>query len=149
MSAVTTVALRPATVRDLDFVLDVERQTMREYAIATWGSWSEDQVQARAVKNLRAGLSQVVELAGEPIGTQVVERTADHIRLLQLFIVPAHQRQGIGSELVRRLIHEARERGVPLKLRVLKVNPAQKLYKRSGFSVVDETSEHVYMQYAI
>ena len=149
MGAVATLELRPASVRDLEFVLTVERETMREYAIATWGSWSEDQVQARAVKNVSSGFTQVIELGGMPIGTQVVERTAEHVRLLQLFILPEHQRHGVGSKLVQQLIDEARERGVPLQLRVLKVNPAQELYKRIGFSVVDETPEHVYMEYAI
>lgn len=92
---------------------------------------------------------EIIELDGAPIGIEVVERTSDHIRLLQLFIRPTHQRQRIGSELVRQLIDEAQQEKLPLKLRVLKVNPAQRLYQRLGFRVVDTTAEHFYMEYAI
>src|SRR5688500_7945574 len=94
-----TVTLRPATASDIDFALVVERETMRDYAVATWGSWSEDQVRARAEKNVASGKAKIVELNGMPIGTEVVERSPEYMRLLQLFILPAHQRQGIGSEL--------------------------------------------------
>jgi GNAT superfamily N-acetyltransferase len=149
LSGGRALTLRPANASDVEFALRVERETMREYATATWGSWLEDQARSRTVKNVLAGQTQIVEFGGVPVGTEVVERTAEHIRLLQLFILPEHQRQGIGSELVERLIQEGRNTGLPLKLRVLRVNPAQLLYKRLGFTVVDTTTEHVYMQYAI
>jgi hypothetical protein len=32
---------------DIDFALRVERETMREHAVATWGLWLEEQARAR------------------------------------------------------------------------------------------------------
>ena len=142
------VTLRPANANDVEFALRVERETMRQYAVATFGSWPEAQARERAVKNVLAGQMQIVEVAGTPVGTELVERSASEIRLLQLFILPGHQGQGIGSELVQRLIQEAQASRLPLRLRVLQVNPAQQFYRRLGFTVVTATPEHVYMEYA-
>jgi GNAT superfamily N-acetyltransferase len=121
---------------------------MREYAVATWGSWSEEQARARIVKNALAGNARIVTLDRRDIGTEVVERTGQHIWLLQLFLLPAWQRQGLGSKLLRELLEEGRQTRRPVKLRVLRVNPAQRLYERIGFRIVDATAEHVYMEYA-
>lgn len=38
-------------------------------------------------------------------------------------------------------------KGLPIKLRVLTINPARELYERLGFSVVRSTAEHHYMEY--
>src|SRR5262245_51137242 len=143
------VTSRPAIPDDTEFAFKVAQETMREYAIATWGSWSEDRARSGIEKHIRDGQAQIIELAGAPIGIEVVERTSDDIRLLQLFIRPMHQRQGIGSELVQQLIQEAQRKKLSLKLHVLKVNPAQRLYQRLGFRVVNSTAEHLYMEYAI
>jgi GNAT superfamily N-acetyltransferase len=142
------VTLRPANANDVEFAFRAERETMRQYAVATFGSWAESQARERVAKNVLAGQTQIVEVAGTAVGTQLVERSTREIRLLQLFILPEHQGQGIGSALVQRLIQEARERRLPLRLRVLQVNPAQRFYKRLGFTVVTATPEHVYMEYA-
>jgi putative acetyltransferase len=49
-------------------------------------------------------------------------------------VLPAHQRQGIGSALMRETIRIAEERGDPLLL--IEGNPAY--YERFGFSRADE-----------
>lgn len=145
-SFLLSLALRPAREADLAFALDVETRTMREYASATWGSWMEKQARERGRAHLLAERMTVIELDGERAGIQVVERAPDQVRLLQLFILPEHQRKGIGTRLVQRLIAETKESRLPLRLRVLQVNPARVFYSRLGFRVVDRTAEHVYME---
>lgn len=56
-----------------------------------------------------------------------------------LYLLPDFQGLGIGSSLVSSLQCEAAERRVPLRLKVLKVNPAKRFYERMGFSVKEET----------
>lgn len=55
--------------------------------------------------------------------------------------MPEAQGRGIGAALVRGLQAEARVAGMPLKLKVLKTNPALRLYQRLGFAIVGE-DEH-------
>jgi len=91
-------------------------------------------------------LDQLDICRGENIGAISVERHADFIELSQLFILPQHQNKGIGTSLVRTLALEARQGGMPLRLRVLKSNPALCLYERLGFRVSSTTPERVYME---
>jgi ribosomal protein S18 acetylase RimI-like enzyme len=62
--------------------------------------------------------------------------------------LPEFQRDGIGTELVRRMLQRAKELDVPVRLRVLRVNPAKRLYERMGFVVTSEEPERFYMQSA-
>ena len=45
-------------------------------------------------------------------------------------------------------IEEADERGVPIRLQVLKVNPASDLYERLGFRKIEVTETHIRMERA-
>ena len=146
--AVPEVSLRPATAADAEFACDTTRETMREYTLATWGEWKEDDVRRRVTENIAAGQTRIIELDGAPIGIQTVTRELDCIRLVQLFIRPKHQNCGIGSTLIRQLLDQARAEGLPLRLRVLRVNPAFALYQRLGFKVVNEAPERFFMEHS-
>jgi ribosomal protein S18 acetylase RimI-like enzyme len=47
--------------------------------------------------------------------------------------------------LIGKVLAEADERRIPTELKVLKENPAQKLYIRLGFVTVREADERLYM----
>jgi len=141
------VTLRPAAADDCEFAYRTTRDTMREYVLATWGTWNEAEVRKRSSENIAAGSTQIIELEGAAIGIHVVEREPDAVRLLQIFILPEYQRRGIGSTLIERLLAEARSARLPLRLRVLRVNPAFALYQRMGFKVVEATPERYFMEH--
>jgi ribosomal protein S18 acetylase RimI-like enzyme len=88
----------------------------------------------------------IIQCRGEDVGAISVERHPDFIKLSQLVILPQHQNKGIGTSLVRELALEARQAGTPLRLRVLKNNPARRFYERLGFRVSSTTPERVYME---
>ena len=146
--AVPEVSLRPATAADAEFACDTTRETMREYTVATWGEWKEDDARRRVAENIAAGETRIIELDGVPIGIQTVTRNPECVQLLQLFIRPGHQNRGIGSKLIRQLLDQARAEGLPLRLRVLRVNPAFALYRRLGFRVVQEAPERFFMEHS-
>ena len=96
---------------------------------------------------MRAGRSEVIELDGVPIGVQLVDRPGTHIQLEQLYIEKAFQRRGFGTHLLNQLFLEARTSNLPIRLRVLAVNPAKALYARLGFVVVERTPERHFMEW--
>ena len=55
--------LRPATADDSEFAYTTTRDTMREYALATWGKWNEEDVRVNPAFNLylRMGFKVVEE----------------------------------------------------------------------------------------
>jgi len=59
-----------------------------------------------------------------------------------------YQRRGIGSHLIERLLAEARSARLPLRLRVLRLDPACALYQRMGFKIVEETPERYFIEHS-
>jgi GNAT superfamily N-acetyltransferase len=65
------------------------------------------------------------------------------------FLLPAFQNLGIGRWLIDRVVSRARSAGLPVRLRVFRVNPARQLYERMGFVPTHETDTHVHMEKTI
>ena len=59
---------------------------------------------------------------------------------------PSFQCRGIGTQLMRDIIADARRCALPVELEVLHVNPARRLYERLGFGEVGQTQTHVQME---
>jgi ribosomal protein S18 acetylase RimI-like enzyme len=66
--------------------------------------------------------------------------------LVDIALLAEHRGQGAGSGLVRELMQQCACDGVPLRLQVLKTNPALRLYKRLGFIRTGEDQMYVQME---
>jgi GNAT superfamily N-acetyltransferase len=140
------ITLRQATTADAEFIYRLVEATMRSYVEQIWGSFSEEYNRKNIAETIAAKNYSIIEYQGEDVGAISVERHPDFIQLTQLFIAPSHQNKGIGTSLVRELVREARHSGKPVRLRVLRTNPARRLYEREGFHVSSMTPERVYME---
>jgi GNAT superfamily N-acetyltransferase len=143
---VESVGLRQAGQADADFIYRLVEATMRSYVEQTWGSFSEEVNRRNIAEIIAAKNYSIIQCRGEDVGAISVERNSDFIQLSQLFILPQHQNKGIGTSPVRELASEARKSRMPLRLRVLKANPARGFYERLGFQVSSITPERVYME---
>ena len=111
---------------------------MREYIEATWG-WEDEWQQEYFARKFDPRNRQIIEIEGQNAGVIVVEHHAEEHYIALIEILPAFQRRGVGTSIVRQLIDIAREDGLPLSLHVLKTNvPARRLYERLGFAVVQD-----------
>jgi len=144
--SIEALVLRRATQDDAELAYHVTERAMRDYVIATFGTWQETEVRKNTSAAASAGRSQVIELDSVPVGILTVERLPTHIQLHQLFILPQYQRHGIGTHLLRRILSDAAVASLPVRLRVLRCNPARALYERHGFSVTSESPERFYME---
>jgi len=143
---VPRVSLRSAQAADSEFAYQVLERTMKSYAVATWGKWLEREAHEETSADATAGRSQIIQLGTTAVGLLRLDRFETHLQLEQLFIVPEHQRQGIGATVLQAVISEGRSKGLPVRLRVPRVNPAKEFYARHGFSVVSETPERFFME---
>jgi ribosomal protein S18 acetylase RimI-like enzyme len=143
------IDIRTATEKDLDILLDVRRQALRAYVPEMWGRSDETRRHIYLVDCLDAAVIQIIQGDGVGIGMLAVEERADEYFIENVVLLPAYQNRGIGTRLVSDVLREAREKGLPVRLEVLKVNPAYRLYERLGFMVTEETSTHFVMGYAI
>lgn len=117
---------------------------MRPYVEATWG-WDND-VQAGFWQRTAHDGVQVVEHEGALIGYMDVQTRDDHVEIVNIVLGPDAQGRGIGSRIIWKVIEDARNGGLDVRLQVLKVNTrAKKLYERLGFTATGETETHVAM----
>jgi GNAT superfamily N-acetyltransferase len=72
----------------------------------------------------------------------------DCVHVNQLFLLPEHQGKGIGRRCMWLVMVGARRLGLPVRPRVMKVNPrALAFYQRLGFLRTDETDPHDLMEW--
>jgi ribosomal protein S18 acetylase RimI-like enzyme len=139
------ISLRPANVDDREFLWRLHRATMREYVDKTWG-WDDNWQRERFDEQFDPALLQIIEWVRQPVGYVSVRREADEILLASIEVAPEFQNRGIGSRLVLGLLDEANREQLAVRLFVLKVNPARRLYERLGFQCIEETETHYVMR---
>jgi len=147
MSTAPQITLRESNVDDAEFAYKVVKETMRDYAIQTWGVWLDKESKQAAIKETESGDVKIIELENDRIGILLVERSNNQIVIEQIYILPEYQNQGIGTTIISGLKKESLKLHIPLKLSVLRVNPAKDFYIRNGFIIEKETDERIYMQY--
>ena len=141
------ISLRRAQASDSEYAYEA-LLTMRPYAELTWGSWSETYGRAHTAADAEAGRSQIIHLASVPVGLLCVDKLETHLQLNALYILPRYQRRGIGAHVLRLVLEDACTSGRPVRLRVLRVNPARHFYEGHGFRVVSETPERFIMEHS-
>lgn len=55
------------------------------------------------------------------------------------------QRRGIATQEMQHLIAEAAQRHIKVRLKVVKIDPARRLYERLGFQITGEDDRKLYM----
>jgi ribosomal protein S18 acetylase RimI-like enzyme len=142
-----TIDLRLTCLGDYDFALKLYVEAIRPLAGA-WIKWVEADQEAQFTSLWRQDDTRIITLDGQEIGWVEFRWTGDELFLKQLYIAPKHQRQGIGSQIIRLLNEQART-AKSIALFVLKNNPAFRFYERHGFEVVRETHTTLVMRRAL
>lgn len=107
--------------------------------------WSAEQLQPLIEMQFRArqqGWAQIYPDAldsilclehGVPVGRRLMSRQADSYRLVDLAILSTYRNRGIGTWALRSAQELAASESVSLRLRVVRANPALRLYQQLGF----------------
>lgn len=138
---------RRATRADMDWLYALFRTTMREYIEATWG-WDELFQHHGFHDNLPPSSFTVAAVNDVEAGACSVLQKRDHLWVEMVIVDPRYQRRGLGGELISRAQQRASESEQPLRLSVLKVNPARHFYDRLGFRETHEDQWSVKMEWS-
>ncbi len=141
-----TWTTRPATVDDREFAYMLRRAAYEDVVRRQFGQWNEALQQQFFDDRWRPEAYEIVEMQGRPIGALSVTRTQHEVQVVQIQLLPAYQGQGIGTALLQQELKWADEKGLPVRLQVLRKNRARALYERLGFRVYDETEKHFLME---
>jgi ribosomal protein S18 acetylase RimI-like enzyme len=150
------ITSRPSRPEDNDFLFRLYAST-RTAEIAGFG-WNDLQKQAFLSVQFNAqqrwyetaypdSEQRIVLMDDRPIGRTIVHRGADAAVLVDISLLPEDRGQGWGGRLLEELLQQCRRDGVPLRLQVLRTNPAQRLYERLGFQRTGEDQLYLQMEW--
>lgn len=139
-------SLRPATAKDLRWLLNLRRETMTEHLKNSGMSVEEAELKKRILYNFED--TKIIIQNDNKIGMIKIKENKEFFELIQIQISPKYQGKGIGKCVIEDLITEARKKSLPVYLSVLKTNPAKFLYKALGFEVYDEDDNSIKMKRA-
>jgi ribosomal protein S18 acetylase RimI-like enzyme len=150
------VRLRPVEPDDEEFLLRVYASSRAdEMALVPW---DEERKRAFVRSQFEAQYAQyrerfpdaeysVILYRGSPAGRLWIARTPEQIRLLDIAILPEFQNRGIGATLLKSLLAESEQCGLPLRHMVFKLNAAAlRFYQRFGFSQIEDVGAYIHME---
>jgi ribosomal protein S18 acetylase RimI-like enzyme len=131
------ITLQQAQAEHYAFALHLYLLGMQPY-LQELNVWDEQQQRANFAAQWKPEEVQIISVDGRDAGWLQIAELPTEIRLQKFFILPQYRRSGVGSEVLSKLLAIWRSTGKKVVLRVLKNNPARRLYERFGFSVIAE-----------
>ncbi|MEI7908787.1 MAG: GNAT family N-acetyltransferase [Verrucomicrobiota bacterium] len=150
------VKLRAATAADREFLVEVYAATrMEELAATDWSAEQKDQfcrMQFNAQdshyrQHFAAAKYAVIEFAGVPAGRLSMDLSPDEVRVMELALLPPFRGRGIGTHLLSSLQRDALVTGQCLTIHVERSNPAQSLYQRLGFRLLEDKGVYLLLEW--
>jgi GNAT superfamily N-acetyltransferase len=138
------IALRPAVAQDFEYcerlyfagmktINEALQLDMTAQAITFREQWILTEV-------------RIITANGSDVGWLQTTVRDDARFVAQLFVDAPFQRQGIGTEVMNRLIADATGLDQAVRLAVVKINPAVRLYERLGFHTTHQDDRKFYMK---
>jgi 8-oxo-dGTP pyrophosphatase MutT (NUDIX family)/ribosomal protein S18 acetylase RimI-like enzyme len=137
--------LRPATHGDREFLYELHKAALGLYIAETWG-WDESFQRAHFDERFDPAPRRLILWKGASIGCFTYRVEEDAIELDYIAVLPEFQSGGIGTRLIGQLIDRSEQMGLPIRLHVLRANPARALYERLGFVTTREDDARCYME---
>ncbi|HJT98480.1 MAG TPA: GNAT family N-acetyltransferase [Rhodanobacteraceae bacterium] len=141
------IALREESAADLSWLAELYAETRAaELAPVPWPAEAKraflaDQFQRQHdyYRQTYVGADYlVIERDGAPIGRLYVQRGRGEIRVMDIALIESERGRGVGTALIEHLMQEAAEAESELTLHVEPNNPAQRLYARLGFRLIED-----------
>ena len=150
-----SIDLRSYTPDDDSFLFELYASTRKD-EVEAWG-WDAGQRQAFLKQQFAAqqhsyslqfpqAEHSIIVMDNRPVGRMIVAREDQELRLVDIALLGEHRNNGIGTRLIQELIAEAAKVGKPLRLQVLKSNPAARLYSRLGFLPMGDDGLYLHME---
>ena len=147
--------LRPANRDDAELLFRIYASTREaELAVAAWDASVKEaflrmQFAAQDASyrgTFPAASFDLIVSGAEVLGRLYVDRGEQAWTVLDIALLPQHQRQGIGTRLLRQLLAEAVTAGKPVRLHVEQANPARRLYQRLGFEQIEDQGIYLLLE---
>jgi len=126
------IVMRQGELADMAWLYQTFKQTMQSFIAQTWG-WDELLQEHSFYENLPAKTFSIATVDQWDMGALNLREKADHLWLEMVLVLPEFQGQGIGRFMLEYAQEQARKAQKPLRLSVLKLNPAHSFYRHMRF----------------
>lgn len=137
------VNFRQIKTEDFEFLWRLHNAALKEYVTKTWG-WDEERQRFLFERDFNTDNGKIIVFEGKDAGFLWIKEKDAETLLVSIRLLPEVQNKGIGTKIIKDLLKESEK---PVTLQVMKINPAQDLYKRLGFQIVGETETHFLLRF--
>lgn len=135
---------RPSTEADAAWMAELRALVLRP-DLERLGRFDEERVRARFLEAFVPAHTRVIVVESADAGLVAVRPAAGELWIEHFYLSPHHQGQGIGGEVLARILEERRSRASAFRLNVLQGSAARRLYERHGFVLDHEDPIDVFM----
>jgi len=139
--------LREASQADIAFARSLYFETMRGMIEPLFG-WDQRHQEESFAGWFNVQQASIIVADGRDVGWMQTRTSEREVFLGSLYVIPDMQGLGIGTQILRGLIAQAKLASKALTLAVMKNNPAIRLYERMGFRLTHEDEYKFYMRLA-
>jgi ribosomal protein S18 acetylase RimI-like enzyme len=136
------ISFRQIVSDDFDFLWRLHNAALKVYVEKTWG-WNEERQRELFAESFNTSNGKIIVVDDTDAGYLWTLEKETETLLVSIRILPEYQNRGIGTKVIEDVLAKSEK---SVRLQVLKINPAQNLYKRLGFETVGETETHFIMQ---
>lgn len=90
---------------------------------------------------------QIIEIDDLAAGRLYLDDREDEIRIVDIALLPEYRNTGVGTEILKGILEQAKIKAVPVSIHVEKNNPALKLYQRLGFIIIEDVGVYWLMSW--
>jgi ribosomal protein S18 acetylase RimI-like enzyme len=151
------IGFRPVSEDDLEFLYRVYASTREEELAVV--DWTPEQKEAflrmqfnlqhkSYMENCPNQDFSIIFYEGKPAGRLYLSRTSKEIRIVDIALLPEFRRKSIGTTILKDILREGAEKGLPVSIHVEHFNPALRLYERLGFKQVHDQGVYYLMEWS-
>lgn len=138
------ITLRQATNEDINWLDGFYEKLMRPYVELTH-DWNKKKFK----ESFNPKTTKIIQCDTQDIGMLKTEKKEDCWYIGDIQILETYQGNGFGTSLIQDVIERAKKDELPVRLRVLKGNPAKNLYHRLGFIEICELDNSYELEFKV
>lgn len=137
------IAFAQTEESDFDALVAIRIAAMRE-SLERLGRFDPARARERLRQTFVSEYTRMIYANGERVGFCAFRPIEAGYALDHLYVMPAFQGRGIGTEVLRLLCQEADRQGLPINVGALKESASNRFYQRHGFAKSGESEWDVY-----
>ena len=139
-------SVRKASLDDLPAMMEIGHEGLRPHieALRGWDSVREEQ---GFREHFDPSYIEIIQVGVEDAGYIKLETHSDHVYIDGIYIGRGFRSKGLGTQMLSDRMQDFSDSGLPLRLRVLRTNPAKGLYEHLGFKVIDHSDDAFVLEY--